>query len=62
MNVVCRLGKTEFSNDDVYQFEHALARLHPDNRNVKPKIRQQLQVLRDAGFLVHAGPSEWHLK
>jgi type II restriction enzyme len=30
-----------------------LERLHPDNRNIKPKIRQQLQALRDLGFLLH---------
>jgi hypothetical protein len=29
---------------------------------VRDKIRQQLQVLRDAGFLIHVNRSEWRLK
>lgn len=40
-----------FSLDDVYQFETHLSKLHPNNRNVKAKIRQQLQFLRDDGKL-----------
>jgi type II restriction enzyme len=38
-----------------------LEKLHPDNRHVKDKIRQQLQVLRDAGLLIHLGRGEWRL-
>lgn len=41
----------EFSLDDIYRFEPLLAAKHPQNHNVKPKIRQQLQFLRDKGFL-----------
>ena len=44
---VHRIGRQQFSLQDVYQFEGDLAALHPKNRNVRPKIRQQLQVLRD---------------
>jgi type II restriction enzyme len=51
LNLVRRLGKPQFSNSDVYAFERELEKLHPDNRHIKEKIRQQLQVLRDAGFL-----------
>jgi type II restriction enzyme len=39
-----------------------LEKLHPDNRHVKDKIRQQLQALRDAGLLLHIGRGEWRLK
>ena len=28
-----------------------MEQLHPDNRHIRDKIRQQLQVLRDTGFL-----------
>ncbi len=45
------LGREEFGLDDVYAFENELARIFPRNRFVRPKIRQQLQVLRDRGFL-----------
>lgn len=45
------LGKERFSTDDAYTIEPELSLLYPTNRNVRPKIRQQLQVLRDAGLL-----------
>jgi hypothetical protein len=51
MKCVEAIGKAEFQIDDVYAFEERLSRLYPDNRNVKPKIRQQLQFLRDRGYL-----------
>ena len=45
------LGKKELSLDEVYSFERHLGGLYPGNQNVKPKIRQQLQYLRDRGFI-----------
>jgi type II restriction enzyme len=51
MKCVEAIGKREFQIDDVYAFEDRLSLLYPDNRNVKPKIRQQLQFLRDRGYL-----------
>ena len=42
----------EFVLQDLYKaFEDYLGGLHPENRNVQPKIRQQLQILRDNGVL-----------
>ncbi len=61
LNAIRRLGKTEFTTADAYIFERELKQLHPDNRHVRDKIRQQLQVLRDAGLLIHAGRGEWRL-
>ena len=55
LNVVQSLKKEEFDLADVYAHEEALARLHPDNRHVRDKIRQQLQVLRDMGRLHFLG-------
>jgi type II restriction enzyme len=52
-------GRLEFSNEDVYAYERELEALHPDNRHIRDKIRQQLQVLRDRGFLVHLGRNRW---
>jgi type II restriction enzyme len=40
-----------FNLEQVYCFEKALSEKHPDNRFIKAKIRQQLQLLRDKGFL-----------
>lgn len=51
MKCVEGIGKNEFQLDDVYAFEAALSRLYPENRHIKQKIRQQLQVLRDRGYL-----------
>ncbi|HEV7229029.1 hypothetical protein [Brevundimonas sp.] len=51
MKAVEAVGKPEFDIDEVYAHEAALSALYPDNHNVRPKIRQQLQVLRDRGWL-----------
>jgi type II restriction enzyme len=51
MKCVESLGKQEFTLDDVYAFERHLGELYPGNQNVKPKIRQQLQYLRDRGLI-----------
>ena len=51
LNIVERLGRKDFSLADLYDHEAELTSIHPNNRNVRPKIRQQLQVLRDLGLL-----------
>jgi type II restriction enzyme len=61
LNIVRRLGKAEFKNEEVYAFAGELEKLHPDNRHVRDKIRQQLQVLRDAKLLIHVGSGVWRL-
>ncbi len=44
-----------FSLEDVYRFEPWFSARHPRNRNIRPKIRQQLQRLRDYGVLEFIG-------
>ncbi|MBE7219678.1 MAG: restriction endonuclease, partial [Caulobacteraceae bacterium] len=61
LKVVERIGAPAFSLDDVYAAEDRLARLYPGNSNVRPKIRQQLQVLRDRGLLVFEGRGRYRL-
>lgn len=61
-NVVQRLGQQRFSLADVYAFENHLRELHPDNQHIRPKIRQQLQVLRDLGFLRFHGGGDYSLR
>jgi type II restriction enzyme len=51
MRCIEKLGTREFTLDDVYAFDRELRLLHPDNKHIKDKIRQQLQVLRDKGYL-----------
>lgn len=48
-----------FTTKDVYQHEAEIAAAHPGNNNVRPKIRQTLQVLRDAGELHNPKPGTW---
>lgn len=62
LRIVRSLGKGEFSNDDVYAFAPRLEQLHPNNRHVRDKIRQQLQVLRDRGFLTQVRRGVWALR
>ena len=45
------IGSEEFTLQDMYRFEGRLAILHPDNHNIRAKIRQQLQMLRDRGLI-----------
>jgi type II restriction enzyme len=49
MNIIDSLNKKEFTLKEVYAFENDLKILHPENNNIKPKIRQQLQFLRKEG-------------
>jgi type II restriction enzyme len=51
MNCIDKIGKKEFSLDEVYSFEKELKEKHPENNFIKDKLRQQLQVLRDKGYL-----------
>jgi type II restriction enzyme len=62
MSCVRQLGRTEFTLSDVYSFEDHLQRLHPKNQNIEPKIRQQLQFLRDKGYLKFLGSGKYQLR
>ncbi|HEV2177772.1 MAG TPA: hypothetical protein VGW33_11315 [Terriglobia bacterium] len=59
LNVVRSLGQAEFSLAEVCAQADALARLHPHNRHVRDKIRQQLQQLRDLGLVEFLGTGKY---
>lgn len=61
MNCVESIGRAEFELDDVYAYEARLTMIYPDNHNVRPKIRQQLQVLRDNGYLEFVSRGRYRL-
>jgi type II restriction enzyme len=61
LNVVRKLEKRDLSLVDFYQFEGYLQDLHPHNKNIRPKIRQQLQVLRDLGYLAFEGNGRYRV-
>jgi type II restriction enzyme len=58
LRVVQRLPET-FTLADVYRFEEELSALYPQNSHVKDKIRQQLQVLRDLGYVAFLGNGKY---
>jgi type II restriction enzyme len=49
------LSSREFTLQDMYKFESHLKHRFPRNSFIREKIRQQLQVLRDAGLIVFKG-------
>jgi type II restriction enzyme len=61
LRCVREVGKTPFTLREVYSFERELQKLHPENRHIQAKIRQQLQVLRDHDVLKFAGAGRYEL-
>lgn len=55
LSCIDRIPGDTFLLNDIYAFEGHLQQLHPGNSNVRPKIRQQLQVLRDQGLIEFTG-------
>ena len=62
LNCVNRISSEVFSLSEVYQFDHELKKLHPKNNHVRPKIREQLQVLRDEGLLEFLNRGQYRKK
>ena len=56
-----KIGKQEFTLDDIYVFENELGKLHPENKHIKDKIRQQLQILRDKKYLDFVARGKYQL-
>ncbi|MCR5833285.1 MAG: hypothetical protein K6G55_01315 [Selenomonadaceae bacterium] len=55
LNCVNDIGEEIFTLQQVYEYIDALKIKHGDNHNIAAKIRQQLQFLRDKGFLEFVG-------
>lgn len=53
------IDSIEFTLQDVYNYAEILQSKHPANNNVKAKIRQQLQLLRDKGFIIFLGQGHY---
>jgi type II restriction enzyme len=51
LSCVERITSESFSLEQIYNFEYELKAKHPENNFVRDKIRQQLQFLRDRGFI-----------
>jgi type II restriction enzyme len=50
-----------FTIEEMYRFEDELRTNYPSNRHIKEKMRQQLQVLRDKGYLEFVGRGSYRL-
>ena len=48
---VDKLGKREFTLSDMYLFIEELGGIFPQSKNVDARIRENLQLLRDDGYL-----------
>lgn len=55
LNCINCLENDVFTLTEMYQNESVFKMLHPQNRNIRPKIRQQLQFLRDKGYVEFVG-------
>ena len=42
---------SRFDLETAYKAEAILQRIHPNNNNIKAKIRQQLQILKENGYV-----------
>jgi type II restriction enzyme len=59
MSCIEELGREEFTLSELYRYKERLAALHPRNRNIEAKIRQQLQLLRDRGLVEFLGKGRY---
>lgn len=59
LSCVNKIPSQEFTLAEMYAFEEILCEKHPDNHNIKPKIRQQLQLLRDRGVIAFLGAGQY---
>lgn len=51
LNCVNKMPENIFTIEQMYSFEEELKAKHPQNKHIKEKIRQQLQLLRDKNII-----------
>lgn len=61
MKCIERLWKKDFSLDEMYNFKDILKEKYPQNNFIEDKIRQQLQILRDKGYLEFLGRGKYRV-
>ncbi len=59
LRVARKLRQNEFTLAQMYDFEPEFIELHPRNKNIRAKIRQQLQVLRDLDVIEFLGAGKY---
>ncbi len=60
-NAIQKFRGKAFGREELKSIEPGLASLYPNNRHVRDKIRQQLQVLRDHGLVRFLAPGRYRL-
>ena len=55
LHCINAIKESEFTLSQVYQFEEVLEVKYKNNHNIRPKIRQQLQFLRNRGIIKFLG-------
>jgi type II restriction enzyme len=61
LRVVHAIGRQDFTLQDVYERDSELRALHPNNQNIRAKIRQQLQVLREMRMITFQGRGNYRV-
>lgn len=59
MKCIDLLQKKKFTLDEMYTFDQLLSEKYPQNCHIHDKIRQQLQILRDKGFVEFLGNGKY---
>lgn len=54
-----KIPTKDFTLNQIYAFKNELKVKHPENNFIKDKIRQQLQYLRDKGFIEFVTPGHY---
>ena len=55
MNCINKISDNDFYLKDIYKHIEYLKHRHNKNNNIEAKIRQQLQILRNNGFIEFMG-------
>ena len=59
LNCVNKIPSEIFTLEEMYKYGSELSSKYPQNHNIKAKIRQQLQLLREKGFIEFLGAGNY---
>jgi type II restriction enzyme len=61
LRIIRDLRRKSFSLASLYEREGYLSSIYPNNKHIRAKVRQQLQVLRDLGYVEFSGRGSYRL-
>ena len=61
LRCVERISDPTFHISDLYAYEDELGVIYPNNKHIKEKIRQQLQILRGKGLIEFLGKGQYRM-